>query len=38
MKLQNNLIHNQRRLLELGQEQGASSWLTTLPITEEAIT
>ena len=34
-KLQNNLSHNKRRLLELNQEQGASSWLTTLPITDE---
>ena len=34
-KLQNNLSDNKRRLLELNQEQGASSGLTTLPITDE---
>ena len=34
-KLQNNLSDNQRHLLELNQKQGASSWLTTLPITDE---
>ena len=34
-KLQNNLIDNQPRLIELNQEQGGSSWLTTLLITDE---
>ena len=33
--MQNNLSNNQKRLLELIQEQGASSWLTTLPIPDE---
>ena len=33
--LQNNLNDNQRRLQEPNQEQGASSWLTTLSITDE---
>ena len=34
-KLQNNLSDNQPRLIELNQEQGGSSWLTTLLITDE---
>ena len=34
-KLQNNLSDNQPRLIELSQEQGGSSWLTTLLITDE---
>ena len=35
-KLQNNLNDNQRRLLELNQEQVASSWLNTLQIPGES--
>ena len=34
-KLQINLSNNQRCFLELNQEQVASRWLTTLPITGE---
>ena len=34
-KLQNSLSDNQPRLIELNQEQGGSSWLTTLLITDE---
>ena len=34
-KLQINLSNNQRCFLELNQEQVASRWLTTLPITDE---
>ena len=34
-KLQNNLSDNQPCLIELNQEQGGSSWLTTLLITDE---
>ena len=37
-KLQNNLSDNQRRLLEPNQEEGTSSWLTTLPITYKQLT
>ena len=35
-KLQNNFSDNQRRLLELNQEQGTSSWLTALAITDQS--
>ena len=35
-KLQNNLNDNQRRLLELNQEQETSSWSNILPIPDDS--
>ena len=34
-ELRLKLSDQQKRLNELNQEQGASSWLTTLPISDE---
>ena len=34
-KLRSTLSDEQKRLNELNREQGASSWLTTIPLSEE---
>ena len=34
-KLQTTLSNKQKRLNELNREQGAYSWLTTIPLSEE---
>ena len=34
-KLRSTLTNEQKRLNELNREQGSSSWLTTIPLTEE---
>ena len=34
-KLQSTLSDEQKRLIELNREQGASSWLAAIPLSEE---